>query len=523
MTRTVSTSAAITVNLTWSGSATITSDYTLTAVGGTLGAGGTTLTLAAGVSSATITAKPVDDSIIETAETVTVTVVAGTGYTPGAPASATGSIADNDTPVVVVAATDASGAEQGQDPIVFTVTRTVNTTVSSAITLTWGGTATLTADYTLTVSAGATLSADGLTLTLNPGTTSATITAKPVDDSIVEAAETVILTLVGGTNYAVGAGASATGTIADNEFSISVGNASGTEQDHNKFTSIDVPVTLSSASTGTITVTATTVAGTALAGSDFVSKTQVLTFGPGTTTVNFTVSIVPDSIAEPTETFTVVLSAPTGATIANGTGTVTVFDNDGAQMAAETTPASAPAVETLSADALAQVVAQAEAVWHAVLPDASFSGVTFTIADLPNLFLAQTIGQTVTIDASAAGWGWSAMDPGAAAAEMDLLTVVLHELGRTLGFTEADASRLGIMQLTLAPGVQRTLSVSHVPAGAVFDAAAASRTPLSIHSNALGAVHAAPTALPRAVPQGRTKARSDLQQSRGHSSSRRHR
>ena len=213
---------------------------------------------------------------------------------------------------MVVAATDASGSEQLQDPIVFTVTRTVNTTVSSVVNLTWSGTATLTADYTLTVSAGATLSADGLTLTLNPGTTSATITAKPVDDSIVEPAETVTLTLGAGTNYTVGAAASATGTIADNEFSISVGNASGTEQDHNKTTSIDVPVTLSSASTGTITVTATTVSGSAVAGSDFTAKTQVLTFSPGTTTVNFTVSILPDSIAEPTETFTIVLSLRPG-------------------------------------------------------------------------------------------------------------------------------------------------------------------------------------------------------------------
>ena len=145
---------------------------------------------------------------------------------------------------------------------------------------------------------------------------------------------------------------------------------------------------------------------------------------------------------------------------------MTVFDNDGAQMAAEAAAASAPAVDTpLTAAVLAQVVAQAEAAWYAVLPGATFSGVTFAIADLPNLFLAQTIGQAVTIDATAAGWGWSAMDPGGTAPQMDLLTVVLHELGRTLGFTEADANRLGIMELTLAPGVQRTVSLPYRAAG----------------------------------------------------------
>ena len=65
---------AVTINLGWGGSATLTTDYTLTASGGTLGANGSTLTLAAGVTSATITAKPVDDSLIEPDETVVLTL-----------------------------------------------------------------------------------------------------------------------------------------------------------------------------------------------------------------------------------------------------------------------------------------------------------------------------------------------------------------------------------------------------------------------------------------------------------------
>ena len=171
-------------------------------------------------------------------------------------------------------------------------------------------------------------------------------------------------------------------------------------------------MTLSSASTGTITVTATTVSGSAVAGSDFTAKTQVLTFSPGTTTVNFTVSILPDSIAEPTETFTVVLSAPVGATIANGTGTVTVFDNDGAQMASAAPTASAPAVDRPLTQASARPRRrQAKAEWSAVLPGVDLSGITVTIADLPNLYLGFTMGKTITIDATAAGWGWSVMDP----------------------------------------------------------------------------------------------------------------
>ena len=130
---------------------------------------------------------------------MTLTIATGTNYTPGAAATATGTIADNDA-LVTVTATDPSGAEQGQDPIVFTVTRSNYLTGNIIVNLTWSGTATLGTDYTLS-SSGGTLSANGLTLTMFNGDTSYTITAKPVDDAIIEPSETVVLTLGSGTGY----------------------------------------------------------------------------------------------------------------------------------------------------------------------------------------------------------------------------------------------------------------------------------------------------------------------------------
>src|SRR5262249_19182306 len=133
-TRTVNLFTQITVNLTWSGTATFGSDYTLAASGGTLSANGQQLTLAVGATTATITLNPVDDLIFEGSETATVTIGTGTGYTVGTPASATGTIADNDVaPSISVTATDASGSEQGPDPIVFSVVRSANT--NGAITV----------------------------------------------------------------------------------------------------------------------------------------------------------------------------------------------------------------------------------------------------------------------------------------------------------------------------------------------------------------------------------------------------
>ena len=54
--------------------------------------------------------------------------------------------------------------------------------------------------------------------------------------------------------------------------------------------------------------------------------------------------------------------------------------------------------------------------------------------------LGQTIGSAITIDATAAGWGWSAMD---------LHTVLLHELGHALGLVHEPE---GVMADKLAPG-----------------------------------------------------------------------
>ena len=231
------TTSAITINLGWSGGATLNTDYHLTATGGTLGVGGSTLTLAAGVTSATITATPVDDTLIELTESVVLTLLPqngapGSPYSVGTPSVATGSIADNDTPVITIAATDATGAEASQNPIVFTVSRTVNNTVSTAVTLSWSGTADMTVDYTVTVSGG-TLSAGNTLLTLAAGSSSATITVKPVDDSIIEPTDTVTLSLVGGTNYTLGTPTFATGTIVDNDtpvITVAATDASGAEQ-----------------------------------------------------------------------------------------------------------------------------------------------------------------------------------------------------------------------------------------------------------------------------------------------------
>lgn len=86
--------------------------------------------------------------------------------------------------------------------------------------------------------------------------------------------------------------------------------------------------------------------------------------------------------------------------------------------------------------------------------------VSFLITDLSDTFLAVTVGNTILIDTDAAGYGWfvdetpydniefsydgengelTAALNSEAEDNMDLLTVVRHELGHVLGLEDVDS------------------------------------------------------------------------------------
>jgi endoglucanase/chitinase len=85
-------------------------------------------------------------------------------------------------------------------------------------------------------------------------------------------------------------------------------------------------VTLTGASDQTVTVHYATLGGTATEGSDFVSAAGTVTFLPGETSKTVAVTVLGDSAAENKETFTVVLSTPANATLANASGVGTIVD-----------------------------------------------------------------------------------------------------------------------------------------------------------------------------------------------------
>ena len=87
-------------------------------------------------------------------------------------------------------------------------------------------------------------------------------------------------------------------------------------------------VSLSQQPAAAVTLHAATANGSATAGQDYVAGSGTVTFAPGVTSQTLHVDIVGDAVEESDETFTVTLSAPSGATISRATATGTIVDDD---------------------------------------------------------------------------------------------------------------------------------------------------------------------------------------------------
>ncbi len=116
---------------------------------------------------------------------------------------------------------------------------------------------------------------------------------------------------------------------------IAIGDVTVTERDTGQVAAAVFPVTLSSPANARVTVKFATTNGAAIAGTDYVKKTGTVTFSVGQTAKNVTVNVKGDVLGEMTETFTVALSTPTNATVADGSGIGTIIDDDATGMSVD--------------------------------------------------------------------------------------------------------------------------------------------------------------------------------------------
>ncbi|TRU34908.1 MAG: subtilase, partial [Microcystis aeruginosa Ma_MB_F_20061100_S20] len=234
-------------------------------------------------------------------------------------------------PVITVAATDADAGEPANNGQ-YTLTRTGDLSSALTVNIAMSGTATNGTDYT-TISTPVNFAA---------GSAAATVNLNVIDDTLIEGTETAILTVLAGTGYTVGAAASATVNIADNDLlNLPIIDLSANQTVVEGITSpqnVTYTVTLSSDSTDTITVQYATSNNTATAGSDYTATNGTLTFAPGVTSQDIIIPILNDSLNEPQETFNLTLSSPTNAQL--GTAAVTTTITDTLVTAATTTLAA---------------------------------------------------------------------------------------------------------------------------------------------------------------------------------------
>ena len=197
-------------------------------------------------------------------------------------------------------------------------------TLSFTITLDKAATADVSVDYATsdgTATAGTDYRTASGTLTFAAEETSKTVSVPALSDTATESDETFTLTLSNPSGATLGVG-QATGTISNvaPPPALNVADATADEGAALSFT-----ITLDRASDAEVSVDYATSDGTATAGTDYTAASGTLTFTAGQTSKTVSVSALSDTASEASETFTLTLSNPSGATIADAaaTGTIT--------------------------------------------------------------------------------------------------------------------------------------------------------------------------------------------------------
>jgi hypothetical protein len=304
----------VTVDLDFSGTATLTDDYTRS---------GTQFEIPAGSTSGTITLNAVGDALDEPDETVIIEITTVTNGTEATPQQVTVTIVDDDDPpsLSINDVTVTEGATGNSVDAVFTVTlsaasgRTVTVDYATA-----DGTATAPGDYTAIPTT---------TLTFTAGQNSQQVTVVVQGDDLDEADETFTVNLTNAANATIADG-QGLGTITDDDDPPTVEFATASQTVTESVGLVTVTVQLSAVSGLDVTVPFT-VGGTATGGGEDYSITASPAVIPaGSLSVNIEITVTDDGDSEPDETIVIDLEQPdNGALGTVTTHTVTISANDG--------------------------------------------------------------------------------------------------------------------------------------------------------------------------------------------------
>ena len=285
-----------------------------------------TLTIPAGATRRAILVPIIDDDLDEPAEVFTIRL--SNSNATIRTGKATGVIADNDLPVVIVT-TNQTAVEEGET-VTFTLTRIGDLSVPLVVPVSITERGEFLADGVPTRAAFA----------INAVET--TLQVATVDDEVDEENGGVKATITEGATRRVGDATTAAVLVTDNDGPEGTGTRTDLELGEVDVTvsftrtryeaseddeALVFAVTLSTLSTQTVVMKYATVSGTARAGKDYGAATGTLTFPALTTRQTIRVSIIDDNVVEEEETFTVRLRN-SNATIGVGEATGVIADND---------------------------------------------------------------------------------------------------------------------------------------------------------------------------------------------------
>jgi hypothetical protein len=283
---------------------------------------GNSIEIPADTASAVLAVTPLDDTVLEAAERVTLTVLPDANYTVGTTAPQSVTINDNDSGLPAIGFTRAASSGPESD-----------TTAQLSVSLSSNSTATVTVNYAVT---GGTASGSGVDYTLAagtlrflPSTNTQNLNLSIVNDTLVEANETVVITLSNPSGAVLDATAAHTYTILDDDASGAIA-----------VTAADVIATESGPTTGTFRIARSggtggdqtvyfQIIGSASSPSDYLPLASAAIIPAGAAFVDILVTPVDDDTDETNETVIINLTSTPGGRIGSpDIATVVIVDDD---------------------------------------------------------------------------------------------------------------------------------------------------------------------------------------------------
>ena len=204
-------------------------------------------------------------------------------------------------------------------------------------------------------------------------------------------------------------------------------------------------VRLSAASGQAVTVEYATTDGTAVVGADYTETNGTLTIPVGAVAGTIRVPVHDDALDEPDETFTVTLSNPQNATVADGEATGTITDNDHPAITASFGAMSYTVTEGESIDVT--VILSAPPGRSVVVPlthtpgngatETDYSGipvsVRFHLSETHQTFVVMAVADAEYDDGESVALGFGVLPSGVTETDPEVATVTIDDNNQVSG------------------------------------------------------------------------------------------